>query len=84
MASRDLSRLRTSHAIMYCGKVLAVNACTGAEIRLLCIFRPKASHHLAHRFEVTIPCEHNKNQTMQSTTEALHDLTTSTAATPSN
>ena len=52
IVSRDLSRLRTSHAIMLYRKELAVNACMGTEIRLfyiVAIGRPerhmrKASH----------------------------------------
>jgi len=37
MVSWDLSRLRTSHAIMLCGKELVINACMRMEIHLLCI-----------------------------------------------
>ena len=43
MVSRGLSRLRTRHVIMLCGKEL-VNACMRTEMRLLCIYRLKASH----------------------------------------
>jgi len=46
MVSRDLSRLRTSRAIMLCGKELAVSACVKTEIRLLCTYRIKASNYL--------------------------------------
>jgi len=68
---------------MHCGKEL-LNACMGAEILLLCINRLKASHHLAHRLDMTNPCERNKNQTMQYTAETLHDTTASTATTLSS
>jgi len=40
---------------MHCGKELAVNACMGAEIRLLCIYGLKASHHFAHQLATTNP-----------------------------
>jgi len=39
MVSRDLSRLRIIRAMMLCGKELAVNACMGTEMCLLCIYR---------------------------------------------
>jgi len=38
MVSRDLRRLRISRAIMLCGKELAVNACMGTEILLICVY----------------------------------------------
>jgi len=31
---------------MHCGKELAVNACMGAELRLLCVYRPKHGRNL--------------------------------------
>jgi len=40
MVSRYLSRLRTSRAIMLCGKELVVNARMRTELCLLCIYRP--------------------------------------------
>jgi len=64
IVSRDLSRLRSSRAIMLCGKELVVNSCMRTEMHLLCIYRLKASYNLMHWFDATSFCERNKSQTM--------------------
>jgi len=83
MVSRDLSRLRTSHVIMHCGNELAVNACMGAKIRLLCIYTKGIQLLRTPAWRVQCLWT-QQNQMMQYTTETLHDLKASIATTPCN
>jgi len=74
VVSRDSNRLRTSGATMLCGKELAVIACMGTEILLLCYTLVRCD-----QFFLT---QQKPNDVMF--TEILHDLTVSTVTTLSN